>query len=170
MPTYTMQIKDIMAKWAEENGTDMMDVERASEWAVKSGLYAKKPISPEKQCAQDMRRVLQSDMYIDPQGNEIRTMHAVKGYKGQQTSLYVDIRIAKPDIMEDVFRQNYGRIINDVKRHAIEKQSYDLNNPYGKTLPLFDYNLNGYAEEAKISGEYDDTYDENEEDEEDDEE
>lgn len=161
-----MQIKDIMAKWAEENATDMMDVEQASAWAVKAGLYTKKPISPEKQCAQDMRRVLQNEMYTDPQGNEIRTMHAVKGYKGQQTSLYVDIRIAKPDIMEDVFRQNYGRIINDVKRHAIEKQSYDLNNPYGKTLPLFDYNFNAHAEEAKISGEYDDTYNEDDEEEE----
>ena len=162
MATYTVQISDIMKKWAQDNGTDMMDVPLASAWAVKSGLYTKAPISAEKQCAQDMRRALQRDTYTDPQGNEIHTMHAVKGYKGEQTTLFVDIRTAKPEIMEDVFNQNYERIANDVKRHAIEKQSYDFNNPYQTTLPLFDYNFNGHADEARISGEYDDSYNDEE--------
>ena len=59
-------------------------------------------------------------------------------------------------MVEEAFTQNWNGIANYVKRHAIEKQSYDLNNTYGMKLPLFDYNFNAHAEEAIISGEYDD--------------
>jgi hypothetical protein len=47
-----------------------------------------------------------------------------------------------------------------LQRHAIEKQSYDLNNLYGVQLPLFDYDFTAQAEDAKMSGVYDDTYNE----------
>jgi hypothetical protein len=33
-----------------------------------------------------------------------------------------------------------------------------LNNIYNATLPLFDYNFNSIAEDAKMTGEYDDSY------------
>jgi len=61
--------------------------------------------------------------------------------------------------MEEAFRQSLDAIKNDVRRHAIEKHSYDLNNIYNATLPLFDYNFNQVAEDAMMTGEYDDTYD-----------
>jgi hypothetical protein len=35
---------------------------------------------------------------------------------------------------------------------------------YGATLPLFDYDFTAQAEDARMSGEYDDTYDEDEDD------
>jgi hypothetical protein len=73
-------------------------------------------------------------------------------------TVYVDPRTAKPDQMKDVFQQSWEGIANDVKRHAIEKQSYDLNNPYSVTLDLFDYDFTKLADEAKMSGKYDDNY------------
>ena len=72
--------------------------------------------------------------------------------------VYLDPRTAKPDLMEEAFRQSLDAIKNDVKRHAIEKHSYDLNKIYNATLPMFDYDFNRFAEEAKMTGEYDDNY------------
>ena len=45
-----------------------------------------------------------------------------------------------------------------MKRHSIETHSYDLNNIYNATLPLFDYDFTQVAEDAKMTGEYDDNY------------
>lgn len=155
--TFYMKIGDIMDQWAAEHHTDVIDPDLASDWAVEMGLYNREPISAKKQCLQDMRRALQQQTYIDPQGNKIRTKHAVRDYKGQQTTMWVDVRIGKPEIVKEAFTQSWKGIANDVKRHAIEKQSYDLNNRYDALLPIFDYNFNQEAEAAKMTGEYDDT-------------
>lgn len=159
---FTMDMNGIMDEWAKENGTDMIDVDQAAEWAVVTGRYHRDPISPEKQCKQDMRKALQQATYKDPQGNKVRTKQPVRGWKEQQTTLWVDVRIGKPDLVHEAFTQNWNGMVNDVKRHAIEKQSYDLNNPYGALLPGFDYNFNQQADEAKMSGEYDDSYNDEE--------
>ncbi len=158
MATLYRKLNDIMNEWAIENGTDTIDVESAAEWAVSTGRYIRAPISPQKQCMQDKRRALQQATYIDPQGNKIRTKHAVRNWKGQQTTLWPDVRTGKPDMMREAFGQSWEGIVNDVKRHAIEKQSYDLNNAYGAALPMFDYDFNPQAEDARMSGEYDDSY------------
>ena len=63
-----------------------------------------------------------------------------------------------PDLMAQAFEQSLDAIKNDVKRHSIETHSYDLNNIYNATLPLFDYDFTQVAEEAKMTGEYDDNY------------
>lgn len=159
MKTYNAKISDLMEEWAIQNGADAIDVDQASDWALETGRYTRPPISTKQQCMQDMRRALQQSTYVDPQGNKVRTMHAIKKYKGQQLTLWVDVRTGKPDMVKDAFQQNWDGIANDVKRHSIEKQSYDLNNPYGTTLPMFDYNFNQQADEARLSGEYDDSYD-----------
>jgi hypothetical protein len=148
-----------MQDWATETGADTFNVEQASAWAVENNLYQKPPISAKQQCMQDMRRVLQQLTHVDPQGNKVRTMHAIRGYKGEQMTLWVDVRIAKPDLAKEAFTQSHAGIGNDVKRHSIEKQSYDLNNPYGATLPDYNYDFTQLAEDAKLSGEYDDSYD-----------
>jgi hypothetical protein len=81
---------------------------------------------------------------------------------GEQMELpiivYVDPRTAKPDLMTEAFNQSLDAIKNDVKRHSIETHSYDLNNIYNATLPLFDYDFSQVAEDAKMTGKYDDNY------------
>jgi len=69
---------------------------------------------------------------------------------------------AKPAIAEKAFQRDYEGIKNDVKRQSVEMQSYDDNNRYGATLPLFDYNFNHVAADARMTGEYDDSYDDDE--------
>lgn len=157
--SYSDQVYRMMQDWAAETGADSFDVDKASDWAIETDRYTKPPISAKQQCMQDMRRVLQQLRYTDPQGNKVRTMHAIRNYKGEQMTLWVDARVAKPDLMQEAFTQSHGGIGNDVKRHSIEKQSYDLNNPYGATLPDYNYDFTQVAEDAKMSGEYDDSYD-----------
>lgn len=158
------QMNLIMEDWAAERGTDLIDVDQASDWAIATNRYQRVPMTMKQQCMRDMRRALQHAMYTDPQGNKVRTKHAIKGWLGEQLPLYIDIRTARPDMATEAFKQSYNGIENDVKRHAIEKQSYDLNNLYGATLPLFDYDFNALAEVARASGEYDDSYDDESED------
>ncbi len=153
-----LQIAD---DWAEQEGASAIDVEAAVDYALKHKLYDRQPPTKRELCLRDMRRALQQAKYIDAQGNEVRAKHALR-IVGEQMELplivYVDPRTAKPDVMEEVFQQNLGAIKNDVRRHAIEKRSYDLNNIYNATLPLFDYDFNKVAEDAMMTGEYDDTY------------
>ncbi|MBD0369432.1 MAG: hypothetical protein ICV60_01155 [Pyrinomonadaceae bacterium] len=163
---YNTRMADIMREWQMETGADAIDVDAASAWAIETGRYQRKPPSMQQLCKQDMKRALQHSRYTDPQGNVIRTMHAVRlPYHGEQLTFYIDIRVAKPDITQMSFDQNFQRIGNDVKRHSIEKHSYDINNPYGATLPAYDYDFNQHAEDARMSGEYDDTYEDDGDDE-----
>jgi hypothetical protein len=157
------RMNDIMKEWQIEHGADAVDIDAAAAWAVHTKRYQRLPPTMEQMCKQDMRRALQQSHYIDPQGNKVKTKHAVKlEVKGEQLRLYIDIRDAKPEIMQKSFNQNWERIGNDVKRHSIDKQSYDNNNPYSATLDTFDYDFNQHAEDARMSGEYDDSYDDDE--------
>lgn len=151
----------IADEWAKREGASAIDPEAAADYALKHRLYDRQPPTQRELCIRDMRRALQQAKYIDEQGNEVRAKHAVR-IVGEQLDLpiivYVDPRTAKPDQMTEAFMQSLDGIRNDVKRHAIETRSYDLNNIYNATLPLFDYDFTQIAEDAKMTGKYDDNY------------
>lgn len=155
----------IAHEWADQEGASAIDAEAAADYALQQKLYDRKPPSQRELCIRDMRRALQQAKFTDAQGNLVRAKHALR-IVGEQLELpiiiYVDPRTAKPDQMYEAFNQSLGAMKNDVKRHAIETRSYDLNNIYNATLPLFDYDFNGIAEEAKLTGAYDDSYEEQE--------
>ena len=157
--TFYEEMLKIADEWAEAQGASAIDVEAAVDYALKRKLYDRPAPTQREMCIRDMRRALQQAKFIDAQGNEVRAKHALR-IVGEQMDLpiivYVDPRTAKPDQMYEVFQQNLEAIKNDVKRHAIEKQSYDLNNVYNAMLPLFDYDFRQIAEDAKMTGKYDD--------------
>lgn len=160
--TFYDKMVEIADEWAEQEGASAIDAEAAADYALKQKLYDREPPTKRELCIRDMRRALQQAKYPDAQGNEVRSKHALRTFVGEQLDLpiivYVDPRTAKPDQMQEAFRQSLDAIKNDVKRHAIEKHSYDLNNIYNATLPLFDYDFTQVAEDAMMTGEYDDTY------------
>ena len=155
------EMLQIAEEWAEQEGASAIDAEAAADYALRHKLYDRQPPSQRELCIRDMRRALQAAKFTDAQGNEVRAKHALR-IVGEQLELpiivYVDPRTAKPDMMQEAFRQNLEAIKNDVKRHAIEKHSYDLNNIYNATLPMFDYDFNQVAQDAMMTGEYDDSY------------
>jgi hypothetical protein len=159
--TFNDQMVQIAEDWQEQEGASAIDVEAAVDYALKNKLYRRQPPTQRELCLRDMRRALQQVKFTDAQGNEVRAKHALR-IVGEQMLLplivYVDPRTAKPDLMFEAFKQNLDAIKNDVRRHAIEKRSYDLNNIYNATLPLFDYDFNQVAQDAMMTGEYDDTY------------
>jgi hypothetical protein len=150
-------------EWAEQEGAAAIDAVAAADYALEHGLYQRHPPTQRELCIRDMRHALQQAKFTDAQGNVVRAKHALR-VVGEQMEfpfiVYVDPRTAKPDQMFEAFKQSLEAIKNDVKRHSIEKHSYDLNNIYNTTLPLFDYDFNQVAEDAKLSGEYDDSYEE----------
>lgn len=162
--TETMDLLEILRLWQESEDTEVIDFKAATKFAIDNDLYQKEPISTEKQCEADLRRVVKRATYKNARGEKIRIFGAVRlTYQGEQLPLeYVDMRIVKPEIAKDVFDQNYARIKSDVRRHSIEKQSYDDYNPFQTQLPFYDYNFNQDAADARLTGEYDDSYEEDE--------
>lgn len=160
--TFYDKMVEIADVWADKQGASAIDAEAAADFALENKLYDRQPPTQRELCIRDMRRALQQAKFIDAQGNEVRSKHALRTFVGEQLDLpiivYVDPRTAKPDPMFEAFKQNLEAIKNDVERHAIEKHSYDLNNIYNATLPLFDYDFTRVAEDAKMTGKYDDTY------------
>ena len=120
------------------------------------------PITTEQQLEADLRRVVKRATWKNPQGKEVRIYGIPRiMFEDEVLTLSpVDMRYAKPDIAEIVQNANFKGIENDVRRHSIETQSYNDNNFFGATLPFYDYNLNHIADEARMTGEYDDSYDE----------
>jgi hypothetical protein len=160
--SFNDEMVKIADKWAKREGASAIDAEAAADYALKHKLYDRQPPTQRELCIRDMRRALQQAKYFDAQGLEVRAKHALRTFVGEQLDLpiivYVDPRTAKPDLMAEAFKQSLDAIKNDVKRHSIETHSYDLNNIYNATLPLFDYDFTQVAEDAKMTGEYDDNY------------
>lgn len=155
------QMLVLLEQWKEETGAVLIDFSAFSKWAVANNYYIRRPISVEKQCENEARRAIRQAHHTNPQGTRVRTYRTFPyAYEGEQLTLeYVDIREAAPDIAQLAFDYDYGRIENDVKRHSIEKQSYDDNNLFAAMLDSYDYNFNDVATDARMSGEYDDSYD-----------
>jgi hypothetical protein len=158
--SFNAQMLDIAQEWANEHDVDEIEIDKVYEWAIATGRYQRKPISLKQQFKAEMRQALTQQQHIDPQGRKIRTRKPVKlDWQGEQLTLWIDVRIAKPAIALKAFERDYEGIKNDVKRQSVEMQSYDDNNRYGATLTLFDYDFNQVAADARMTGEYDDSYD-----------
>lgn len=161
--SYYDDLVKIAEECAEQDGASVIDAEAAAIYAIEHKLYQRHPPTLLELCTRDMRRALQQAKFTDAQGNVVRAKHALR-IKDEQMEfpfvVYVDPRTAKPDQMLTVFEQSLEAIKNDVKRHSIEKHSYDLNNIYSATLPLFNYDFTSIAEDAKMTGEYNDSYEE----------
>ncbi len=158
----TQEMSELMYAWQQENNTDVINYKEASRWATENKLFQAEPISPQKQCENEMRNAIKRATWVNPQGRRVR-IYGVPRLKveGEQLTLFpVDMRITNPAMAKAVFDSNFDGIGNDVKRHSIEKQSFDDNNKFGATLPTYNYDFNHFAEDARLNGEYDDSYDE----------
>lgn len=164
MAGYYDYLRRLTDEWAEKEGLESIEVEPFTDYAIANKLIPRQPLTLKQQTMRDVRKALQSSTYIDQQGNKVRAKHALKVYQMELPNMpprieYIDPRTAKPDKMELAMDQSHEGMKNDVKRHAIEKQSYDLNNPYNAKLRDYDYDFNMVAEDARMSGEYSDDYD-----------
>ena len=164
MAGYYDYLRRLTDEWAEKEGLDGIEVEPFADYALANNLIPRVPLTLKQQTMRDVRKALQTATYVDEQGKTVRAKHAVRIYQMELPNMtprieYIDPRTAKPDKMEVAMDQSHQGIQDYVKRHAIEKQSYDLNNPYNAKLRNYDYDFNLVAEDARMSGEYADEYD-----------
>ncbi|HWN10792.1 MAG TPA: hypothetical protein VNO50_16250 [Pyrinomonadaceae bacterium] len=153
-----------IVEWAEREGVEDIEVEQFSDYAIANRLPLRPPITFKQQTMRDVARALQKKTYIDPQGNEVRTKHAVRVPQMNLPNMpprveYVDSRTGKPDKMEMSMDQFYELIESTVKRHAVTTNSYNLNNPWEAKLKDYNYDFSVIAEDARMSGNYRDEID-----------
>jgi hypothetical protein len=151
-------------EWAEKEGVEDIEVEGFYEYAVANNIPLRPPLTQKQQTERDVRRALQKGTFVDQQGNKVRARHAVKIDQLELPHMpprieYIDPRIAEPDKMELAMDQSFEGLENYVRRHAIEAQSYNLNNAYDGTLKDYDYDFRAIAEDARMTGTYKDEID-----------
>ncbi len=156
------KLGDVIRVWQNQHHTEEIDYKAITKWAISQGYYDKEPITREQQCEADLRRAVKNATWIDPQGRKVRIYGIPRiVFEDEVLTLSpVDMRITKPEMAKNVQDANFEGIGNDVRRHSIETESYNDNNPYSAQLPLYDYDFNAIAEEARMTGEYNDNYDE----------
>jgi hypothetical protein len=152
-------------EWAEKEGVEDIEVEAFSDYAIANKLPLRPPLTQKQQTMRDVRLALQKSTYIDPQGNKVRARHAMRidqmdlPYGEAPRIEYIDPRIATVEKMELSMDQSWENLESCVRRHAIEKRSYDLNNPYGAKLRDYNYDFTAIAEDARMTGTYEDEID-----------
>lgn len=151
----TQQLQDIVDDYCKEFGVDEVDLDAVAEWAVKTGRYQRKTITIAKQCKRELARALRTEHFHDPQGREPRKWHPVRVTSGdEQMVLWAEFGKAKPNHMRISLQQRRQGIYGRVRQHKIDLDSYNDNNSFKVTLPLFDYDFNKDLEEAALPTEY----------------
>jgi hypothetical protein len=154
--SYYEELLDMVDEYKAIHGDKTVDPKIVIKWAIATGRYNRPPQTMEQRGTADLRRALRHARHMDSQGRTVRTNHPA-AYKiaGEQLTLWADIREAEPEHMRVAFQQRRLGILADVKRHKADVDSYNDNNRFGVTLPLYDYNFNVDLEEAELPTEYD---------------
>jgi hypothetical protein len=151
------QLQKIVDDYTEEFEVDEIDLDEVAEWAVKTGRYQRKTITIAKQCKRELARVLRTEHFHDPQGREPRKWHPVRIKSGdEQLVLWMEFAKAKPNHMRISLQQRRQGIYGRVRQHKTDLDSYNDNNSFKVTLPLFDYDFNKDLEEGSLPTEYPD--------------
>ena len=97
-------------------------------WAIQEKLWVPHPETLIGKCAEELARAMREDVYIDPQGREVRTKHAARIIeKGSQMMLWADIRTADRKHMEIAFKQRRHQIVGDCSRLKVDVDSFNEN-------------------------------------------
>lgn len=161
--SYEKRNQKIVHEYMDEHGTSAVDAEKAAEWAIETGRWARKPPTALQLCKRDLSRAMRSEYMTDPQGRAVRRMHPAryprKGDDGAQSSwltIWADLFKAPPEHMRVSLQQRRRGILADARQHKIDAESYNDNNVHGTKLQLFDYNLNPDLEEMELPTTYGD--------------
>lgn len=158
---YLVYLFGQIMEWAEKEGIEDIEAEGFADYAIANNIPLRPPQTLRQQTIKDTSRALQKATYIDPQGNKVRARHAIRVDQMELPNMlpkfeYIDPRTTEPPRMEISMDQSWEKIANHVKRHAIEHQSFNLNTPYEGKVRDYDYDFTAIAQEARMTGKYDD--------------
>jgi hypothetical protein len=161
---YLAYLLERVLEWAESEGIEDIEAEPFFDYAIANNIPLRPPQTLKQQTIRDVQRALQKATYIDPQGNKVRARHAIRIDQMELPHMpprfeYIDPRTTEPPKMEVSMDQSYEKIVNHVRRHAIEQQSFNLNTPYEGKVRDYDYDFRAVAEDARMTGTYKDDFD-----------
>lgn len=150
-------LRSIVHEFMKVNGVTEVDLDTVAQWAVKNRLYQRPALTLVKQCKRELAQALRTERIMDRQGREVRRMHPVRikdAQEDKQMVIWADIEYAKPNHMRVSFSQRRQGILDYCRQHKTDVESYNDNNTFSATLPLFDYNFNADLEEGDLPTEY----------------
>ncbi len=145
----------LIEQYKHAHEVNVVDTQAVAQWAISQGLWKRPPVDPELLLRRQLANALRTEYYTDPQGREVRKNHPVVITEGLQRKWYwASIKEAQPRHMRLSLQQRRLGILADCKQHRIDFDSYNDNNKYGATLPLFDYDFNKDLEELSLPTHY----------------
>ena len=154
--TQAEELLDITDEYMAIHGDKIVDPKAVMRWAIAQGRYTKPAPTMQQRGIAELRRALRQARHTDPQGRTVRSHHpATYKIEGEQLTLWAHIEEAEPEHMRVSFQQRRQGMLADVKRHAIDVESYNENNKFDATIPKYNYNFELDLEEAEMPTEYD---------------
>jgi hypothetical protein len=152
-------LRRIVHEFMKANSVSECDLDTVAEWAVRNGLYQRPTLTLVKQCKRELAQALRTEYLTDSQGREVRRMHPVRlkdRDDGRQMVIWADFEFAKPNHMRVSLSQRRQGLLAGCRQHKTDLESYNDNNRFDATLPLFDYNFNPDLEESELPTSYPD--------------
>jgi hypothetical protein len=149
----------ILTMYRAEHPNQPIEPHIVSPWAIRRGFFKKPPIQPEEILRKELSRHLKNAYFIDPQGREVRSNHAVfidvmtpQGTK--RRSRWLPLFEAPPEHMSVSAQLRRRQALSDVIQLTLDLESYNENNIHGAKLPLPDCDFNKDVEESRQPATY----------------
>jgi len=137
------------------NQVETVNLDDVAEWALRERHYRPEPIDPAKMLKRELAQAMKNEYVTDPQNRSVRKYYAVRRSDGEHTwSEWATGSEADPGHMRLALQQHRQYILGNCRQHKLNFDSYNDNNKFGATLPLFDYNFNKDLEEEAFPTEY----------------
>jgi len=152
--TYGDQLRGIVKEYRHSGKPWPVTAREVAVWAYNNGEVVPQPGSVIKQIAKDFADAMRKDYYTDPQGRNVRTMHAARKHvDGKQKMLWDDIRTAEPAHIERALQLRRQQIVGDCSQLKKDQDSFNDNNSYGAKIQL-NFNFEKDLEEMETLEDY----------------
>jgi hypothetical protein len=116
-----------------------IDPDDMSVWALETGLYRHRPVTPRDALRRRISRHLGHRYFVDPQKREVRALHALRyeeiTEKGvRQGVRYYPLFSTHADIIKETFQTRRGWALNRVVQIETDRLSYNDTNEFGEMI------------------------------------
>jgi len=152
------QMMDLVAEYRKRFGVNEVTIGEVGVWAIDEGLYDLSPEGKLDQFKMQMRRVMQSDEVMAPNGEWMRrNLPVPEMVDGKQQFLWGDITTAAYDFVSRAFEYQRRCIRKDVEKSKKNLRIYnEFYKPAGVPPLDFDWDFNNEPTDLFDDGETDD--------------
>jgi len=139
---YAEQLQRIARDYREAGETWPATARQIAAWALRTRRWAPQPSTLIDRCARELADALRAEYVTDPQGRRVRAMHAatIPDARGEQQTLWADIRTASREHMEVAFQQRRRQVVADCHQLKVDLDSYNENaRPSSQLVLIFDF-------------------------------